>query len=60
MKSFLKIPILTAAAFVFTFACFIEILQAIDFVNLIGMENNKVASVVLGNHFDWGDICFTY
>lgn len=56
IKSFLKIPILTAALLVFAFACFIEVLQPLDFVNLIGMENNKVASVVLGNYSDWADI----
>lgn len=56
LKSFLKISDFKTAVLVFAFACFIEVLQAFNFVKLIKMENNKVASVVLGNHFEWADI----
>lgn len=56
LKSFLKISDVKDAVLVIAFACFIEVLQAFNFVKLIKMENNKVASVVLGNHFEWADI----
>lgn len=56
LKSFVKISDFKAAFLVFIFACFIETLQAFDFVRFIKMENNKIASVVLGTSFDWVDI----
>ncbi|UEG49401.1 DUF2809 domain-containing protein [Ferruginibacter lapsinanis] len=41
---------------VFLFACTIEILQAFNFVKLLGVENNTILSIALGSTFDWKDI----
>ncbi len=41
---------------VFLFACSVEILQAFTFVKVLGLEQNKIASIVLGSTFDWKDI----
>lgn len=38
------------------FAIGVEVLQALELVKLLNLENNRVASVVLGSHFDWFDI----
>ena len=56
LKSFLEISDYKAAGVVFAFACLIEGLQALNFVKFLGIENNKLASVVLGNYFEWADI----
>jgi hypothetical protein len=54
--SFFKIRIIHAAIGVLLFAYFIELLQYLNFVNLISLEDNEIANVVLGNYFDWGDM----
>ena len=41
---------------VFLFACCVEILQAFNFVKLLGLEHNKILSIALGSTFDWKDI----
>lgn len=56
LKSFIKISDIKAAILVLMFACFIEAMQALNFIGIIGLEEIKIASVVLGNHFDWVDI----
>lgn len=56
VKSFLKIPVLTAAMGVLVFAYLIELLQYLDFVKWIGLEENQMANVVLGNYFEWADM----
>lgn len=38
------------------FAAGVEILQYFDFVNLLGLENNKIISIALGRTFDVKDI----
>jgi Protein of unknown function (DUF2809) len=40
---------------VLVFACLIEISQYFDFVKLIGFENNRLISIVLGRTFEWAD-----
>lgn len=43
-------------AYVFTFACFVEILQYFQFADIMGLSKNGLARIVLGATFDWGDI----
>lgn len=56
VKSFWQIKPGILALSVFVFACVIEILQYFNFVKVLGLENYKVAVVVLGSSFDWKDI----
>ncbi len=56
IKSFLKISVLKAAIGVLLFAYFIELLQYLNFVKWIGLGDNRLANVVLGNYFEWADI----
>lgn len=37
------------------FTCLIEILQYLDYVKLLGLENNRVLSAMLGRTFEWSD-----
>jgi hypothetical protein len=42
--------------FLFAFAVFVELLQLVGFVNLFGLEENKLARIVLGSVYDIKDI----
>ncbi len=56
VKTFWNINSSIAALSVFAFACTIEILQYFNLVNLLGLQKNKIATVIIGNTFDWKDI----
>lgn len=56
LKSFFKIPVKNAIFGVLLFAFVVEGAQYFKLVDLLGLENNKIASAVLGNHFEWLDI----
>jgi hypothetical protein len=45
---------------VLIFAYLVEIMQGLKFVELIGLSNNKIASILIGTTFSWTDIaCYT-
>ena len=44
---------------VLLFACLIEILQYFDYVKLLGLEHNRILSVMMGRTFEWTD-CAAY
>ncbi len=41
---------------IFIFASFIECLQYLKLLEILGMENNSVLKIILGATFDWKDI----
>ncbi len=55
LRIFLNVNYLKAAFGVLLFACLIEILQYFDYVKLLGLENNRVLSVMMGRTFEWLD-----
>lgn len=42
--------------YIFLFAVAVEVLQYFKIAALLGVENNRVLSVLLGSTFDWKDI----
>lgn len=56
VRSFLKIPVVLAAFGVLLFSYFIELLQYFNFVTVVGLEDHKIARIVLGSSFEWLDI----
>lgn len=56
VKTFGNISSSIAALSVFVFACTIEVLQYFNLVNRLGWQEYKIATVILGNTFDWKDI----
>lgn len=42
--------------YIFLFAAFVEFTQSIQIVKLLGLENNRLARIILGSIFDWSDI----
>lgn len=47
---------IAAATLALGIACLVEIGQAIDIVDRVGLEPNRLTNVVLGNTFTWSDI----
>lgn len=41
---------------IFIFSCLVEFLQYFHFGEILGLKNNKIAMIVLGNSFSWIDI----
>ena len=56
LKSFLKIPVLTAAIMVLVFSFFIEFIQYLKIVEKLGFEKSKIARTVIGTSFSWIDL----
>jgi Protein of unknown function (DUF2809) len=56
VKSFWKVRANIAIAGVFAFACGVEILQYFNFVDLLGLRQNRLLVIILGSVFDWKDI----
>ncbi|MBL7737963.1 MAG: DUF2809 domain-containing protein [Chitinophagaceae bacterium] len=56
VKAFFDLPVPATAIGVFVFACFIEWLQYLQVVKLLGLEKASVARTVLGTSFEWLDI----
>jgi Protein of unknown function (DUF2809) len=56
IRAFWKMRATVAIASVFTFACAIEVLQAIDLVGILGLKDNKLMATIIGTTFDWKDI----
>jgi Protein of unknown function (DUF2809) len=54
--AFLRVQATRVIASVFIFACTIEGLQYFNLVNLLGMQDNRLWSTVIGTTFDWKDI----
>jgi hypothetical protein len=56
VKSFLNIQAWPLATGVFIFACFIETLQYFKIVNQLGIQQYKLARIIIGTSFSWTDI----
>ncbi|ESU28301.1 hypothetical protein FLJC2902T_16510 [Flavobacterium limnosediminis JC2902] len=56
LKSFLNLPVLTAAVSVLVFAFTIEFLQFLNIVEKLSLEKSKLARTVIGTSFSWIDL----
>lgn len=55
-RSFLKTSVTKAVAVVFSFSILIEVLQYLRFINFLELQENRWASTILGNHFEFLDM----
>ena len=46
----------TAALVAFAVGVIVETLQFLEVIKLLGLEQNRIATIVLGTTFSWGDI----
>lgn len=56
IKIFTKKEIRLLPVYLFVFAAFVEGMQFFNIVNVLGLENNKVLSIIIGSTFDIKDI----
>ncbi|MGM9509714.1 DUF2809 domain-containing protein [Larkinella sp. GY13] len=56
LRSFLNIPVLPTALFVFVFSYALEVLQYFNLVELLGLQQYKLARIVIGTSFEWIDL----
>ncbi len=60
VKSFLNAPVIPTALTVLAFCYAIEIGQYFHYVELLGLQNSKLARIVMGVGFSWIDmLCYT-
>jgi ABC-type Fe3+-siderophore transport system permease subunit len=56
VKSFFKTDILKMAVAVLLFSYFIEFLQYLKIVQILGLQQYKIARIIVGTSFSWEDI----
>ncbi len=56
LRSFFNFSILVLAITTWIFSCTVEFLQYLNIVHKIGLQNSKLAVIIIGNSFDWADI----
>lgn len=56
VKAFLEAPVIKVAIVVLLFAFTIEFLQYIHIVEILGLQDSKIISTVLGTSFAWKDM----
>jgi hypothetical protein len=55
-RSFFNLNVLTTSLIVLLISYFIEFLQYLNFIELIGWQHSKPARIVLGYSFEWVDM----
>ena len=56
VKTFLNLSPMIAIVGVLLFAFTLEMLQFLNLVELLGLQENRIAVTVLGSQFDWQDL----
>ncbi len=56
VRSFLNISVTKAAVAVLLFAYTIEFLQYLKIVEVLGLQHSKLARIIIGTSFSWGDM----
>ncbi|HEY4194474.1 MAG TPA: DUF2809 domain-containing protein [Mucilaginibacter sp.] len=56
VKSFMNAPVLITACYVLVFAYLVELSQYFHLVNLLGLQNSRIAVLLMGTCFSFTDI----
>ena len=56
IRSFFNVPATPTIIAVLLFSYSIEVMQYFKLVELLGLENYKIARIVIGTSFAWGDL----
>jgi hypothetical protein len=60
VRGFFNVNVIKAAISVLIFSYIVEFLQYLHIVQILGLEKNKIARIVIGSSFSWVDIlCYT-
>lgn len=56
MRALTNASVWKVATGVLLFAYLVEVAQYLQLINMTGLQNNKVARIILGTSFEWGDM----
>jgi DNA integrity scanning protein DisA with diadenylate cyclase activity len=56
IKSFCNTPVVATATAVLIFSFTVEILQYFKVVEILGLQNSKIARIIIGSSFSWMDM----
>lgn len=56
VKVFVPYKVKLMTLYIFIFSAFVEILQYFKLVEMLGLQDNRFARIVIGSVFDWKDI----
>jgi hypothetical protein len=56
VRSIATVPVRPTVAAVLLVAYGIEVLQYMHLLTYVGLQHSRLAALVLGNHFEWGDM----
>jgi hypothetical protein len=56
VKIFVLYKVQLIPLYIFIFSAFVEILQYFKLVEILGLQDNRFARIVIGSVFDWNDI----
>jgi hypothetical protein len=56
IKSFCNTPVVATAIAVLIFSFTVEILQYFKVVEILGLQNSKIATIIIGSSFSWMDM----
>lgn len=56
VKAFLDTPVFITALGVLVFSFLIETLQYFQLVNMLGLQDSKLARIIIGTSFEWTDL----
>ncbi|WP_286908079.1 DUF2809 domain-containing protein [Clostridium sp. UBA1652] len=56
IKIFVPYKVTLMPLYIFIFSAFVEILQYFKLVEMLGLQDNRFARIVIGSVFDWKDI----
>ncbi|SHI16079.1 DUF2809 domain-containing protein [Clostridium intestinale] len=56
IKIFVPYKVKLMSLYIFIFSAFVEILQYFKLVEVLGLQDNRFARIVIGSVFDWKDI----
>ncbi|ERK30562.1 DUF2809 domain-containing protein [Clostridium intestinale] len=56
IKIFVPYKVKLMPLYIFIFSAFVEILQYFKLVEVLGLQDNRFARIVIGSVFDWKDI----
>jgi len=60
IRGIFSAPVLKTALSVLVFSYITEFLQYLHIVNILGLQNIKIARIIIGTSFSWNDIiCYT-
>ena len=56
IRALFKVSVNKAALIVFIFSFFVEMLQYFNIIKALGLQHLKLATIIVGNSFDWTDL----